>query len=173
MKNIYLIGYMGAGKSMVSAELSKKLPLKLVEMDLAIESLCAMSIPEIFATMGEEGFRQQETMLLKQLSQEENQIISCGGGLVLRQENVDIMKATGTVILLTANPETIYGRIKDSQNRPLLKDRRTVEGIAAMMEERLPFYEAAKDYAVTTDNKTIDQVAADIITTLAMNDKLV
>ena len=92
MNNIYLIGFMGTGKSTVAKKLQRFLPFQVVEMDEAIERVEAMSIPEIFEKKGEDGFRNAESQLLSIIAKENNQIISCGGGIVLRQENVDTMK---------------------------------------------------------------------------------
>ena len=87
MDNIYLVGFMGTGKSSVAKELAKLLPLNVVDMDIAIESLAGRTISDIFAQDGEESFRNTETMVLTAISKAQNQIVSCGGGVVLRQEN--------------------------------------------------------------------------------------
>ena len=90
MNNIYLVGFMGTGKSTIARRLQKFLPFQIVEMDEAIERVEAMTIPEIFEKKGEEGFRKAESQLLAIIAKEKNQIISCGGGIVLRKENTMI-----------------------------------------------------------------------------------
>ena len=115
--NIVLIGFMGSGKSTISDYLSTVFDMKLVEMDQVIAEKEEMSIPDIFATYGEEYFRNLETNLLKELQTGQNCIISCGGGVALRQENVVEMKKNGRVVLLTASPETIFERVKDRQRQ--------------------------------------------------------
>ena len=125
-----------------------------------------MSIPDIFATYGEEYFRNLETNLLKELQTGQNCIISCGGGVALRQENVVEMKKNGRVVLLTASPETIFERVKDSNDRPILDGNKNVEFIAGLMEQRREKYEAAADVVVQTDNKTILQICEELISKL-------
>ena len=161
--NIVLIGFMGAGKSTISYYLSTMFDMKLVEMDQEISERQQMSIPDIFATYGEEYFRNLETDLLRELQTGKNCIISCGGGVALREKNVVEMKKNGRVVLLTASPETIYERVKDSNDRPLLKGNNNVEFIADLMEKRREKYEAAADVVIQTDNKTILQICEELI----------
>ena len=164
--NIVLIGFMGSGKSTISDYLSTVFDMKLVEMDQVIAEKEEMSIPDIFATYGEEYFRNLETNLLKELQTGQNCIISCGGGVALRQENVVEMKKNGRVVLLTASPETIFERVKDSNDRPILDGNKNVEFIAGLMEQRREKYEAAADVVVQTDNKTIVQICEELISKL-------
>lgn len=164
--NIVLIGFMGAGKSTISEYLSTVFDMKLVEMDQVIAEREEMSIPDIFDTYGEEYFRNLETNLLKELQTGQKCVISCGGGVALRSENVVEMKKNGRVVLLTARPETIYERVKDSNDRPILNGNKNVEFIADMMEKRREKYEAAADVVVHTDNKTILQICEELISKL-------
>ena len=164
--NIVLIGFMGAGKSTIADYLSTMFDMKLVEMDQEISDREEMSIPDIFATYGEEYFRNLETELLRELQTGRNCIISCGGGAALRSENVVEMKKNGRVVLLTASPETIYERVKDGNDRPLLNGNNSVEFIADMMEKRRGKYEEAADIVVQTDDKTILQICEELITKL-------
>lgn len=164
--NIVLIGFMGAGKSTVSDYLSTMFAMKIVEMDQVISEREEMSIPDIFATYGEEYFRELETKLLVEMQTKHNTIISCGGGAALREENVAEMKKNGRVVLLTASPETVYDRVKDSEERPILKGNNNVEYIAELMEKRREKYEAAADIVIQTDNKTVLQVCEELISKL-------
>ena len=134
--NLVLIGFMGSGKTTVAEYLHGLLEMEVVEMDQVISLRQQMSIPEIFGKYGEEYFRDLETELLKELQEKTNVVISCGGGVPLREQNVQEMKKNGTVIWLTASAETIYERVKEDQNRPLLKDRMSVEGFARLMGSR-------------------------------------
>lgn len=170
--NVYLIGFMGTGKTAVSKELAKLLPYCLVDMDSAIEDLAAMSIPDIFATMGEEKFRQMETQLLTALGEEGAQIVSCGGGVVLRPENVEIMKKTGSTVLLTATAETVWNRTKNNDHRPLLRDKKGPEDIQPMLDAREPKYKVAADMTIATDDLKPSEIAAKIVEQLAKEDKL-
>ena len=126
MKNIFLIGYMGTGKSTVAAYLCEHYNMNVVEMDQEIVEREGMSISDIFATKGENYFRDVETNLLLEIQKKENQVVSCGGGVVLRERNVEEMKKSGSIVLLTARPETILERVKDDDSRPLLKGNKNI-----------------------------------------------
>lgn len=160
--NIFLIGFMGVGKSTVAGYLQRHYSVSLIEMDETLVEREGMSIPEIFAQKGEPYFRQAETDLLKEIQEGCNTIVSCGGGVAMRQENVDIMKSNGKIVLLTASPENILKRVKDDENRPLLKGRKTVKGIQELMDARRPFYEAAADCVVRTDTQSLRAICEEI-----------
>ena len=163
MNNLFLIGFMGAGKSSVSAGLGRMLGREVVEMDQRIAAQEGMSIPELFAQKGEPYFRACETALLKSFAQGAPRIVSCGGGVPLREENVAAMRESGTVVLLTASPEVILERVKDSDERPLLQGHKDVPYIAALMEQRRPRYEAAADITVDTSRLNIEEVCRQVL----------
>lgn len=163
MENIYLIGFMGSGKSTVAKELAALLESTCVEMDELIEEQQEMPITKIFEVYGEEYFRDLETELLRSLSGEEKMVVSCGGGSVLRDENANLMKAQGRIILLTAKPETIYERVKDSTNRPVLNNNMSVSYIEELMEKRKARYEAVADVCIETDGKSVTEICAEIL----------
>ena len=121
MKNIFLIGYMGTGKSTVAAYMTKKHNMEVLEMDQMIVEREGMSISDIFEKHGEDYFRNVETKLLTEIQAQENKVVSCGGGVVLREQNVEIMKKGGYIVLLSAKPETILERVKDDNSRPFLQ----------------------------------------------------
>ena len=161
--NIVLIGFMGAGKSTISDYLSTMFDMDIVELDQVIAEREEMSIPDIFATYGEEYFRDLETNLLIEMQSRKNAVISCGGGAALREGNVAEMKKNGRVVLLTATPETIYDRVKDSNDRPVLNGRKNVAGISELMEQRREKYEAAADIVINTDNKSVLQICEELV----------
>ena len=165
--NIVLIGFMGAGKSTISDFLRTVFAMEVVEMDQIIAEREGMSISDIFETYGEEYFRNLETELLIEMQSRSNVVISCGGGVPMRERNVVEMKKNGRVVLLTASPETIYERVKDSDDRPVLKGRKNVDGIAELMEQRREKYEAAADIVVQTDHKTVLQVCEELVRRLS------
>lgn len=163
MKNhIFLIGFMGCGKSTAAESLSLCLHLPHIEMDEQIVSEQGMPITEIFEKYGETAFRDMETDLLRRICNLEGAIVSCGGGVVLREENVVMMKASGMIVLLTARPETILERVKHSRKRPVLNGHMNVEYIAELMEKRRRFYENAADAVIATDDKKTKQICEEI-----------
>lgn len=165
-KHLFLIGFMGVGKTTVSRELSKKLEVKETDTDAMIVEQEKRSIPEIFEQSGESYFRQIETGMLDALANKEPCIVSCGGGMAMREENVEKMKKIGTVVFLTATPETIYFHVKDSTNRPLLNGNMNIPYITELMAAREPKYKAAADVEITTDNCTPAEVADKVISQL-------
>lgn len=167
MKNIYLIGFMGTGKSTVAGVLGTKLGTKCVEMDERIEERQQMTITELFHVYGEEYFRDLETELLHTFADEEGLVVSCGGGSVLREENASVMKQSGSIILLTASPETVYERVRCSTNRPVLNGHMNVADIRKLMEKRSARYEAVADIRVATDGKSAEEICREILIRLS------
>ena len=165
-KHIFLIGFMGVGKTTTSRLLSRKLHVKETDTDAMIVALEGRSIPEIFEQSGEPYFRQVESGTLDTLAGYAPSIISCCGGMAMRSENVEKMKSIGTVVFLTAAPETIYSHVKDSTNRPLLNGNMNVPYIKELMEAREPKYRAAADFEIVTDGYTPEEVADKIISVL-------
>ena len=164
--HIFLIGFMGSGKSSVAQELSKQLGIEALEMDAMIVEGQQMAITDIFAKYGEERFRDLESQLLIDLQPRDPAVISCGGGVVLRPENTGHMKKHGRVVLLTATPQSIYERVKDSTERPILNQNMSVEFIEGLMEKRRAKYLAAADYVIATDGKELDAICEEILQTL-------
>lgn len=162
--NIVLIGFMGSGKSTIARTLSRIFDMEVVEMDQLIAEREGMSISEIFDTHGEEYFRDLETNLLIEMQSKKNVIISCGGGVPMRDVNVAEMKKNGKVILLSATPETIYERVKNNHDRPLLENNKSVEFIQELMEKRRAKYEAAADIVIKTDGKSTIEICEELVT---------
>ena len=161
-KNIFLIGFMGCGKSTMARFLSRDLDVELVEMDETIEAETGMTINEIFEKYGEKHFRDLESQLILRIAEKGGAVVSCGGGAILRQENVENMKKNGQIIYLSATPETIYTRVRNSTNRPLLNGNMNVEYISSLMEKRLPLYENAADITIYVDGKEKQEVVEEI-----------
>ena len=161
--NIFLIGFMGAGKSTISDYLKNALAMDVVEMDQCIVERQGMSISDIFETYGEEYFRELETNLLIEMQSQSNVVVSCGGGVPMRERNVVEMKKNGRVVLLTAKPETILERVKDNHDRPLLENNKTVPFIADLMEKRRAKYDAAADIVIETDGKSELEICEEMI----------
>lgn len=161
--NIFLIGFMGAGKSTIARTLQRELGFPLVEMDERIVQEQGMSINDIFAQYGEAHFRDIESQLVVDLGKQEPSVVSCGGGVVVRPENTQNMKKSGRIVLLKASPETIFERVKNSTDRPILNGHMNVEYIAELMEKRRALYEEAADITIQTDGKTREQICEEII----------
>ncbi|MDO4804258.1 MAG: type I 3-dehydroquinate dehydratase, partial [Lachnospiraceae bacterium] len=162
-KNVFLIGFMGAGKTSVSEALGDMTGIQVVEMDRRIEEEHGMSIPEIFERFGEEHFRNLETDLLSKLRDEPPSVVSCGGGAVLRMRNVVCMKGMGRIVLLDVSAEEVLRRLADEvAYRPNLRERFTVEGIRELQAARREAYEGAADIVVSTDGKRVREIAEEI-----------
>lgn len=166
--NIFLIGFMGTGKSTVAGELSKLLQTENLEMDAMIVEQQGMPISEIFEKYGEDHFRDLESQLLIDLQQRESAVVSCGGGVVVRPGNSQYMKKRGKVVLLTALPETVFERVRCSQERPILNDNMNVEFIEELMEKRRDKYLEAADLVIATDGKSAEEICREIMEKLGI-----
>jgi len=168
-KPLYLIGLRGSGKATVYRHMSRALNVPKNEMDEVLAERAGKPITQIFAEDGEEAFRQMETALLREIGAGEPALVSCGGGVVLRPENVEIMKTTGTILMLSATPQTIFQRVRHSTKRPILNGNMNVEFIAELMTKRDPAYRAAADVTVSIDGKTSDIVAKELVERICQN----
>lgn len=169
--HIYLVGFMGSGKSSVAITLAEMLAKESVEMDQLIENRYGKSINDIFQEDGEVSFRRTEHELLDDVSaKEDKMIISTGGGVVLSDDNVNILKNTGVIVWLKASAAETYNRISQSEDRPLLKNNMSLEKITEMLEERNQYYRSAADFNVETDGKTVKEIGMEIISLLGSVD---
>jgi shikimate kinase len=166
VRNITLIGFMGTGKSTVSHYLGKKMGMEEIEIDEMIVKAEKMPITEIFAKYGEEYFRDCESRAILQLQNKTGAVISCGGGAVIREENVRNLKKSSQIVLLYASPETILERVRDSTKRPILNGHMNVAYISELMEKRLALYEKAADIKIVTDQKSVEAVCQEILSKL-------
>lgn len=163
MKSIILIGYMGCGKTSVGVKLSYKLKRILLDTDKEIERIRKMTISEIFATQGEQAFRDMETDYLKELSHKKNAyVISTGGGLPLREENRKILKKCGVVVYLRTAPDTIYERLQGDTTRPLLQCENPRARIEEMIQARNTAYEECADLIIDTDHFELAELSDEI-----------
>jgi len=170
MKNIVLTGFMGTGKTAVGMELERLLNMKLIDVDTEIEKSEKITINEIFKQFGEPRFREIETEMIRKLSYQKNVVISTGGGAVLKQENMEILRQNGVIVCLIATPETILNRTSKSNDRPLLKVEDPFAKINELLNFRRPFYEKA-DIMIDTENKTPLQIAEEIIEKVRVDSK--
>lgn len=149
--NVALIGFMGTGKTTISNALSRITGFKEVDVDQYIVEKEGMAIKDIFAENGEQYFRDLETQALRDLQEEKETIISCGGGAVLRDENVEILNTGSVIVQLKATPETVFERVKDHTHRPILNNDMSVRHITELMNQREPRYNSVADIQVNVD----------------------
>ncbi len=145
-KNVYLIGFMATGKSRVGRELAGLLGWPFADTDHLIEKSAGTSINNIFNLHGEAAFRDLESGIIKKVAARRHQVISLGGGAVIREENWRVISDSGITICLTASLQTLVTRVQRKNDRPLLKNlsaESLQEKISAMLEQRLPHYEKA------------------------------
>lgn len=161
MKNIVLVGFMGTGKTVIAKKLARQLKMRYLEVDSIIEQRQGMNINDIFRTRGEAYFRDVETEVVKELAEQEGLVVSTGGGVVLREENIQALGQSGVLICLTASPDEIYRRVNRETHRPLLSVADPMTEIKRLLKKREPFYNKIRR-RVNTDGKNIDQVAAEI-----------
>lgn len=162
LKLIYLTGFMTCGKSTLGPILANTLGWNFVDLDELIKENEKMDISEIFAQRGEDYFRKVETEILKSVSDKNDYVIALGGGTIVKEENLEIMKKTGKVIYLRASAEVIYKRIKTKLNRPIFKDlvlagspkKDFIDRIETLLNERKKYYEQA-DLIVETSNEPL------------------
>lgn len=160
--NIILVGFMGTGKSAVARLLASRLRRPLFDTDSWIAARAGMTIPEIFARLGERAFRDLETEAARAVSRRRGTVVATGGGILGREENVRLLRTAGVLICLEARPEVVLARTAPWEGRPMLRsapDPR--EAVARLLAERLPRY-ALADWRLDTSDLSLDQVAAQI-----------
>ena len=165
-KSIVLIGMMGAGKSSVGRCLQQRTGLARLDTDEMVVAQFGVPIAQIFEKHGEERFRIAETDVLRKLAPERPAIVVTGGGIVLRAENVDLLKQLGTVIWVTAEEATLFERAARRNDRPLLQKENPRAVFSKLFRERESLYAAAADLLVDTSTLTHDEVAETILNRL-------
>ncbi len=150
---IFLIGMPGAGKSTLAKSFCKEnTSFVFFDTDIEIEKKLNKSILNIFNEEGQIYFREQETSILKNLDSKKNIICATGGGVILKDENIKLMKEKGILIYLNCNISTLENRLKNNSTRPLLKDKKLIE----LYNERKDIYKLNADYIINR-NKTIKE----------------
>lgn len=164
---IILIGYRGTGKSSVGARVAQKLGWEFLSTDTEIIKRASCSIPDIVAKFGWDHFRDLESAVCRDMADQDRVVLDTGGGVILRHENMKVLKPESLVFWLTASVSTISKRIeKDTQRPALTQGRSFIEEIEEVLQERTPLYQAAADYIIPTDDTPIDSLADRIVTTL-------
>lgn len=161
--NVVLVGYRGTGKSVVATALADRLGLSVVSLDAEIERSAGVSIPELVEQSGWSGFRDLEQEVTARFAAGDGRVIDCGGGVIEREVNFDVLRAAGPVVWLTATPATIVRRIAGDDQRPSLTGTKSfTEEVEEVLERRTPLYRRIAHHEVATDGRTVDQIAADI-----------
>lgn len=160
--NIILIGFMGSGKSAVGHQLARELGMDYLDTDEVIERTEKTSISRLFAGKGEAYFRDLETEVVRTLEDYDNFVISTGGGMVLRDENVRLLKEIGPLVLLWADPGVIHERVRKQTHRPLLKVKDPRAEISRILGKRAPLYKKVADHVVNTDKLDVDGCVKEI-----------
>jgi len=161
--NIALTGMMGSGKTTIGRKLIKLLKgFVFVDTDEETVKSEGRTINDIFEQSGEEYFRKKETDILKRILQNDNQIISTGGGILKSSGNIEYLRQRAHVIYLKANAETLYERVKNNKERPLLNCEDMKEKIELLLEERKEMYENSANVIIAADKLTADEIAHEI-----------
>ncbi len=169
--NVALIGFMAAGKTAVGKILAEKLNKKFIEMDSLIEQKAGKSIPEIFQQDGEIAFRELEIEITREISNQKNLVIACGGGVVLNKINIDRLRNDSIIVYLTVSPRAILKRVSNEEGkRPLLEVDNPTLTIRELLKFRKPFYDRAADIKINTSKPGINSVAEQIIKKLNENE---
>jgi shikimate kinase len=159
MSNVVLIGFMGAGKSVVGQALARAMRYTLWDTDAIVERDAGRTIAEIWEADGEEAFRDLEHEAVISAAKGDRRVIACGGGAILQLRNYDVLKRSGTVVYLRAPAATLRERVKAGAGRPLLKDPRAFDELLA---QRLPAYESAADVVIDTFGRPPEDIASEI-----------
>ena len=162
-KPVFLIGFMGSGKTTTADYLAREHGLSAIDADDYLEAREGRIIADIFAEDGEGHFRDLETRYLRELAEGEPRLVSTGGGVVKRPENVTIMRERGFVVYLRTTAEEAAARIPDSSSRPLFKNLETARTTLA---ERKPLYEAAADIQIETVGRPVEERAQEVLSAL-------
>jgi len=169
--NIALIGFMGVGKTAVGKALAKKLGKKFIELDSLIEQKAGKSIPEIFKQDGEIAFRELEIEVTKDVARGKNQVIACGGGVVLNKINTDRLRNESIIFYLEASPRVILKRVSSGgAERPLLEASNQALTVRGLLKFRKPFYERAADIKINTSKLGVGSVVEQIIDKLKQDE---
>ncbi len=170
--NLILIGYRATGKTTLARLLSERLGWEWIDSDVEIERRAGKIIARIFAEDGEPAFRELEAQVIADLCRRSNLVLAAGGGVPLREDNRQAMRAAGKVVWLQASPETIHARMAGdettAQRRPNLTDKGGLDEIVELLAKREPIYRQAADLEVDTDGKTPEQLADEILTRLSL-----
>jgi shikimate kinase len=165
-KNICLTGFMGSGKSTVGKILADKLGFTFIDLDRVIELTEGKKIKDIFRFRGEKYFRDLETKVTGKIYKNKNCVFACGGGIVKRKNNMDIIKSNSVNIYLNISTSNAIDRLKNVKDRPLIEVENRNDTIAKMIKKRDKLYRKYADIIINNSQKEPLQAANEIITRL-------
>ncbi len=161
--NIFIVGPMGSGKSTVGKIISDELFLDFYDTDEEIEGRTGASIDWIFDLEGEDGFRKRESEMLEEMVQKNSIVLSTGGGIILASSNRELLSSRGTVFYLSTPISVQIDRTSKDKDRPLLKNGDPGKILKKLDSQRKELYKSVSDHVVETENKTSQEVAAEIV----------
>jgi len=165
--NVVLIGYRGTGKSTVARELAKLLGYEVISLDEQIVCRAGQPIPDIVADRGWDGFRDLEEQVCRSCAAGDGRILDCGGGVVEREANASVLRASGPVFWLTASVGAIVRRIQGDDQRPSLTGSRSFTAeVSEVLARRIPLYRKLSNFEVSTDGRSPSDIAAEIAASL-------
>ncbi|MBU0580917.1 MAG: shikimate kinase [Candidatus Margulisbacteria bacterium] len=165
-QNIILIGFMACGKSAIGHKIAEILGWEYVDIDMLIESQTKKKVKDIFLEEGEKAFRTYESEIAKTIVNLNNKVISTGGGIVLKPENVEALKKAGKLVLFQVEPETVLRRVKDYTTRPLLNypdPEKRLAMINKLLAERENKYKNSADIVIDTNDDHLDNNARKVL----------
>lgn len=165
--NVFLVGPMGSGKSTVGRKLATSLGKRFIDSDAVIVERTGASIPLIFEIEGEAGFRDRESKAIDDLTGEHDIVLATGGGAAIRNENRARLAQRGFVVYLFTSVDQQLKRAGRDKNRPLLQNDDPRAVLQSLFDVRDPLYRECADLIVTTDNRSVAQVAREIRGALA------
>ncbi len=158
-RSVFLVGFMGAGKTSVARKLARMCALSSIDMDTYLERREGRKVKEIFASEGEAAFRAIETEVLKELVAKDPLLVSCGGGVIMREENRLVLREHGFVVHMKVSVDEAVSRISDISTRPLLQD---LDAARVRCAERLPIYESLAHVTIDTSGKSVYAIAREV-----------
>ena len=168
---VVLVGPMGAGKTTIGKLLATELSYEFIDSDKEIEQRSGADIPWIFDVEGEEGFRNREVAVIKDLALESQVVLATGGGAVMRQENRDHLTRNGFIVYLNTSVEQQFSRTHKDKNRPLLQGGEDPKQVLTdLMTLRDPIYREVADFVVETNKKSLRLIVKSIVRALEQSD---
>jgi shikimate kinase len=171
-RNVFLVGMMGAGKTTAGRLIARRLKRPFYDSDQEIERRCGVKVPVIFEIEGEAGFRQREAAVIAELAALEDVVLATGGGAVLAPASRRLLAARGTVVYLHAQPEALYGRVRQDRNRPLLATADPLGRLRELYAQRDPLYREIADLVLDTGPQSAQGLARQLLARLKESWKL-